>query len=255
MYYLVTMKNPGRTPKYHEKEIGPCRTSPVCTDAEGAHHSFVAEAPSAEVIFATALKEGMHITRVEEIYHVRRYGAADVSVRDDADKPVGLGGALNAFGVTQFDLNAQPGFADINRVDGPDERIYLLEPRRGRGSIEVVELPDPDTDAIEQELRAAVPGWDALPDAARAAAINARSEYNRINEQFAHDLDAALAGTGVNSEDRAEQLLDAVSDDGRGGDGEIPGADGEERQALGYLQVEGPEGDYRIGPDGERLRS
>jgi hypothetical protein len=254
VYYLVTMKNPGRTPKYHEKEIGPCRTSPVCTDAEGAHHSFVAEAPNAEVIFATALKEGMHITRVEEVYHVRKYEAANVSVRADDDwRPVPEPGQL-----TRFDLGAEPGFADIDRVASSEERIYLSEPkpgslagRTGRGSVpEIVELPDPD-DAIEQELRAAVPGWDALPDAARSAAIRARVEYNRINDQFALDLDAALAGTSSYTIDKdyTERLIDAVADDGRGGDGEVSGADGEGLEEA----FEGAELAYRISPDGDGI--
>jgi hypothetical protein len=243
VYYLVTMKNPGRTPKYHEKEIGACRTSPVCTDAEGAHHSFVAEASNADVIFATALKEGMHITRVEEIYHVRKYEAADVSVRDDAGVAISQPGRL-----TQFDLGAESGFDSVVRIIDPLDNLYT---RTGRGSISNADV-DPD-DAIEQELRATVPGWDALPDAARSAAIRARVEYNRINDQFALDLDAALAGTGSYTigKDYTDSLFDAIErDDSRGGDGEVPGAAGEIREAstdIGSLQVEGPE-DFRIGP-------
>lgn len=122
-FYLVTIKNPGRTPRYHEKEIGPCNTSPNCTDSGGAHHTYLAKALDIQLIFAAALKEGVHITRVEEVYHVRDYEVADVSVRDDSDRPVGLSGAISAFGVTEFDATSVPGFDAIPLL-GRDERLY-----------------------------------------------------------------------------------------------------------------------------------
>lgn len=118
MFFLVTMKNPGRTPKYHEKELGACRMSPTCTDAEGAHHTFLAEAPNMEIIFAQALKEEMHITRIEEVYHIRKYEATDVSVRDDADQRVpSIPGTI-----TQFHLNTLLGIRALPRGDRPSAR-------------------------------------------------------------------------------------------------------------------------------------
>lgn len=127
-FYLVTMKNPGRAAKFHEKELGPCNMSPVCTDSEGAHHTFLGKADNIDAIFAAALKDGMHITRVEEVYHVRDYGVTDVSVRDDSDRPIGYARASQL--LTEFRLEHAPGFESIPHVaDG--ERIYYSSDPHG----------------------------------------------------------------------------------------------------------------------------
>lgn len=120
-FYLVTIKN-RFGPKYHEKEFGPCNTSPNCTDSEGAHHTYLAKAPDMQLIFASALKEGVHVTRVEEVYHIREYEAADVSVRDDADRSVTAAPGV----LTEYNPAVVPGFGDIPIGDG-DERIYYSD--------------------------------------------------------------------------------------------------------------------------------
>lgn len=124
-FYMVTMKNPGRAPRYHEKEIGPCSTSPNCTDSEGAHHTFLAKTDRIDTIFADALKDGMHITRVEELYYVREYGATDVSVRDDADNPIGSNRADQSR--TEFDVSI-PGFESIPHVVSGERIYYSSDP-------------------------------------------------------------------------------------------------------------------------------
>lgn len=203
-FYLVTIKNPGRAPRYHEKEIGPCNMSPNCTDCEGAHHTYLAKSADIRQIYAVALKEGVHITRVEELYHIREYEATDVSVRDDADRPIGLGGALDAFGITQYDPSGVPGFGDIPYVSDAAERIYYSSDPHGEYVMGV------DTGLLD-----------------------------RINNQFADDLHAAL--------DRGASYV--IGDDGSRGDGEVPGADSGQQD----LQRQTEEGDYRIGPDGDGI--
>lgn len=116
-FYIVTIKKPsqGFRNAHHEKELGPCSMSPTCTDCEGLHHSYVGKAKDINDIFAQALRDGVHITRVEEIYHVKNYevdGDVSAAVRDaDSDRAIPSGST----GSTEFDLAAVPGF-DIHRT-------------------------------------------------------------------------------------------------------------------------------------------
>lgn len=66
--FIVTIKkanNPNHDP--HSKVTGKCPVSPTCTDATGAHHSFLHEADSAVALQSYLKSLGMHVTRVEEV--------------------------------------------------------------------------------------------------------------------------------------------------------------------------------------------
>lgn len=62
--YLVTIKlpkNPDHNP--HDKKLGRCEVSPLCSDSTGEHHTVLAHG-NLEV---DALRRSYHITRVEEV--------------------------------------------------------------------------------------------------------------------------------------------------------------------------------------------
>lgn len=65
MLYIVTTKDP-RNPLHdpHNKMTAACTQSTICTDATGAHHSFLLETSATVPEIKEALSP-LHVTRIE----------------------------------------------------------------------------------------------------------------------------------------------------------------------------------------------
>lgn len=68
MRFIVTVKDP-KNPDHdpQNKKTGACKWSTVCTDVTGEHHSFLADAESAQKILDQYKRNGIHVTRVEAV--------------------------------------------------------------------------------------------------------------------------------------------------------------------------------------------
>lgn len=80
-HYMATLKLPTGFHNPHDKKVGVCTFSPMCTDSTGAHHTVVIDALGVDNIAEWAKREGMHLTRVEEIFFIKSLpGEYDVPV-------------------------------------------------------------------------------------------------------------------------------------------------------------------------------
>jgi len=117
MHFIVTFKL--LPPVMHspdDKKAGACAFSPTCTDRAGAHHSIVMDALNYENIREWATHEGMHVTRIEEIFFIKSIpGEYDVPVSggqlgvDGREADGGSTRLSSAHADTTFDLSPATG--------------------------------------------------------------------------------------------------------------------------------------------------